>query len=196
MNAKMKIVLSSLRQCITALRIDYRERTAGLTGREIRRANVAQISQARLSFLVPLYEALNAMAQQSGTFCLKGEQLYTKKFEALLALIRKGRFYDFAPDREKYFGDGLEELELPVPVAGVPAEQWSTAQIGELLEQVHQAVEAERQAEVRRGLNAEDARKAFLRSLSAEQLVLLANAIQLSRGGHAISLDKRDLGPK
>jgi len=190
MSEKMQTVLTKLRARVVALR----SMRVDILGKNY--LKLTPEAAARLMYLVPLYDAMHATVQQAGNAAGKGAQSYAKKFAALKQRIRNERSYNFYPSREKYFGDGLEELELLVPRDGISAGQWDTVRLFELINQVEQEVEAERQADVRKGFIARDALRAFLASQTDEQRALLAHAIQVGRGGFAVTIDKRDLEPK
>lgn len=202
MNENLTTVMSSLRVYITGLRNALRNDTFGRGRHEIRRdyarqERVQQI-QARLGYLVPLYRAMNGAAQQGGAETSRGARLYVQKFDALGGLIRAALSNDKTIRRDKFFGDVVETLQVPVPTAGVPAEKWPTATIGQLLVQGAQEVEDERQMKLNLSRKATEARTAFLASLTAEQRTLLTVALDAAkvRGMHSITLDHRDLVAK
>lgn len=202
MNENLTTVVSGLRMYIKALRTALRNDTFGRGRHELRkdyaRQERVQQVQARLGYLVPLYRALHGAAQQSGAETSRGARLYLQKFDALGSIIRRALSHDHHVRREKFFGDVVETLQVPVPTAGVPAEKWPTATIGQLLEQGAQAVEADRLLKLSESRNAAAARNAFLASLTAEQRTLLTVALVAAkvRGVHSITLDHRDLVAK
>jgi hypothetical protein len=192
----MRTSITALREFVVALRASYHADINGRTVRDISRDVTLEQrvgeSQARLSYLVPLYKALHSAVQQAGTGAAGGVKAYTKQFEKLGKLIREHIDYH----QDKYFGGDVGGLSILVPVEGVPVENWLACTIDEVIAQVQQAVADERDAARRRAMDAEQARKAFLASLNGEQRVLLQHALDaaLAKGSHAISVDRRDLG--
>lgn len=195
MTETMRISITTLRQFVVALRASYKADIHGRTvrdiSRDVTRQQRVENSQARLGYLVPLYNALHSAVQQAGTDATGGVKAYAKQFEKLGKLIREHGEYH----HEKYFGDDVGELPLLVPVVGVPIENWLAITINQVIGQVAQQVADERNLARQRAMDAEKARKAFLASLNAEQRGLLQQALDaaLAKGSHAISVDKRDL---
>lgn len=197
MNELMHTTLTNLRAFVVALRASYKQDITGRTVRDISRdvtmEQRVQKSQARLSYLVPLYDAMHAAVQQAGTGCVGGVQKYTKRFDMLGKQIRK--VMPYYRDSDKYFEGDVLDLQLLVPVEGVPVENWTAVRISALVAQVLQEVEDERLAKLDRSRVAAAARKAFVGSLNPEQRVLLAQALDAAKaaGSHAITVDARDL---
>ena len=198
MSKELKANLANLRQHINGLREQfYRARFDG-GGRGWRRDHERQervrFSHARLKYLVPLYRALLATAQQKAEG--KGSRAYAKKFDALLRLMREAVSTTFGSwTLKSCFGVEVLDLQLPVPTEDVSPGFWPSRSIGELLEDAKKQLAADRQAAVKRARTAEDARKFFLGSLNEGQRTLLKAALiaAKAKGTHAITIDERDL---
>ena len=194
MNETMSTTLTTLRAFVVALRASYQSDIHGRTvrdiGRDVTMHQRVLESQARLSYLVPLYDSMHHAVQQAGTGCIGGVKQYAKQFDKLRKLIRKEEPWH----RDRFFGDEVEALQVLVPIEGTPVESWQAVSIADVIGQVKHEVADEEAAATARARAAESARRLFLASLSDDQRQLLATAIELSRGGHAVSLDKRDLG--
>lgn len=197
MNENLNSVLAELRKRIRLERMTYNETVKNPMMKRYRPVSDTQwnwlYAQARMSYLVPLYRALSAAVQQlpqqknlQPYQKNLGLQHYQLKFEAL-----KYRMRDVfsTPYREpfvrKYFGHGIENLQLPVPVPGVPVVQWEIKTIQELLADAQVALNKTREemakAQARKReqvLAAAAARLKLLRSLNPEQRALLAEAIK------------------
>jgi hypothetical protein len=196
----MHITLTTLRAFVVALRKTYAnalvpQPVKGLhhvTEKRIDRETALK-SQARLSYLVPLYKAMHAVVQQAGTGTENGVKHYTKYFENFNALIRKVTPY--IHDFDKFFDSDVTKLQVLVPVDGVPVEGWASVPISSLVAQMMQDVEDARLLKQNLARAAEKARKAFLKSLTAEQRGLLTHALDAAKANrsHAIQLDARDL---
>lgn len=198
MNEALKNALVALRAEIKCLRRGYGEAMVNHDFRARRRDMDAKnryvAAQSRLSYLVPLYKALNAAAQQNGTACDTGQRLYRKRYDALVYRIRDMLQFQSEYDRTRYFGDGIRMLALPVP-SECGLNTWKVCPISDIIDDVAQTLSAERKELLRRQTRAADARKAFLESLSAYQKNLLSLALEAAKGkgSHAVSFDARDL---
>ena len=195
MNETMHTTLTALRAFVVALRASYQADIHGRTVRDIGR-NVTmhqrvQESQARLSYLVPLYDAMHHAVQQAGTGCVGGVKQYTKQFAQLRKLIRKQEPWH----RDRFFGIEVEALDVLLPVEGAPVEGWRPISIADVIYQVKREVEDEEAAARALARCAQQARASFLASLSDEQRALLKFALDAAKakGTHAISIDHRDL---
>lgn len=201
MSETMKYVLASLRSQVNQLRYEYCKALFDHNYR-LRRSDTSAhtalvCAQRKLGFLVPLLRALNATAQQTVTGGDAGRRLYQKKYDALCYRIRDVLTYG---DRVKgglqdmHFG-GIEALEVMVPAAGVVPAEWEVVRIDALIQRCIDDLAAERREALKRQMAAEDARKAFLESLTADQRTLLTMALDAAKakGTHAVFFDKRDL---
>jgi len=152
-------------------------------------------AQARLNWLVPMNRALRALAQQLPTGGLNGARNYYKRYRSLLASINTSLDAFRKHRADYYFGDSLLDLQLLVPVLGIPVTEWASITLAGLLEQETTKrqlylTEIQRQAQA-----AEDARRAVLKSLSPEQLALLQSAIELAKvtGRHQVQYSLHDV---
>lgn len=195
MNETMYTTLAGLRDFVVALRATYRSDITGRTARDIGRDVTlhqrVEKSQARLSYLVPLYDAMHHAVQQAGSGCVGGVKQYAKQFDKLRTLIRKQEPWY----RDRFFGDEVEALRVLVPVEGAPVENWLPVTIADVIEQVKRDVEDKEAAARALARCAEHARKSFLASLSDEQRTLLKFALEAAKakGTHAVMFDHRDL---
>lgn len=196
MNETMHITVTALRAFVVELRASYQSdihgRTARDIGRDVSMHQRVQDSQARLSYLVPLYDALHHAVQQAGTGCVSGAKQYAKQFAKLRKLVRK----EAPRHRDRFFGDEVEALDVLLPVEGAPVESWRPISIADVIYQVKREVEDEEAAARALARCAEQARASFLASLSDEQRALLKFALEAAKakGTHAITLYDRDLG--
>jgi len=188
MTDTMNITLTTLRANVQALRATYQQATA--QGSSARRV------QARLSYLVPLYKAMHAAVQQAGSGTGGGVKKYTYEFAEFGLLIRKVMKHQ--PDFEKYFEGDVGNIEVLVPVAGIAVEDWTATPISALVEQAVQEAQAERLRKANLARTAEEARKVFVRSLNAEQRILLSQALTAAQANRSnvIQLEARDLDIK
>lgn len=195
MTETIRTTIINLRAFVVALRASFNADIKDLSVRSIRRdiklGGRVAYSQARLAYLVPIYKAMHAAVQQAGTGAAGGVKAYTNQFEKLGKLIRDN--FEHQYHHEKLFGDDVGSLQILVPVAGVPVENWQAITLNDVIGQIHQQVADERNAVRLRARTAEQARKAFLASLNDEQRALLRHALDVSRGS-VISVDIRDLG--
>jgi hypothetical protein len=200
MNETMHTTLTTLRAYVVALRQTYKEEVKAATapgygygsaGAGLREQ--AAKTHARLSYLVPLYKAMLAVVQQAGTPAQGGVKKYTLHFEKFGALQRK--VMPYPDDFDKYFDGDVSNLQVLVPVAGVPVESWDAVSISTLTAQMLQQVEDERVKKLNLAQAAETARKAFIQSLNAEQRAALVHALEAAKANRtgAIQLDVRDL---
>lgn len=196
MSVIMKSVLANLRTFV--LTLQARNRADALASSTNPRDQVQAIldrierAKVRLPYLVPLYRDMHAAVQQAGTGCTTGATRYAKRFEALRKLIRDKEPW-YGP---RYFGDEIESLQVLVPVEGVPVDAWAAASIAEVIADVKRQVAADIEVQRMLGRAAEQARVAFLASLSFEQRALLQSALAAAkaRGVHAVTFNDRDLG--
>lgn len=197
MSEIMRTSITNLRQFVVALRASYHADIEGRTVRDIRRDVTLEqrvgYSQARLAYLVPMYKAMHAAVQQAGTGAAGGVKAYASQFEKLGKLIRDNVEYQHC--HEKLFSGDVGNLQILVPVAGVPVENWRSVTLNEVIGQVQQQIADDRDAARQRAVSAEQARKAFLGSLNEDQRALLRHALDLARtkGSRAILVDIRDL---
>lgn len=188
MTGTMNITLTTLRARVQTLRVAFQQATA--QGSSARRV------QARLSYLVPLYKAMHAAVQQAGTDTGGGVKKYLLEFEEFGRLIRK--VMPHQSDFEKYFEGDVGNIEILVPVAGVAVEDWKATPISALVDQAVQEAQAERMRKANLARAAKEAHTAFVRSLNAEQRVLLGQALEAAKANRSnvVQLELRDLDIK
>lgn len=210
MSETMKHVLAALRSQVNQLRDEYCEalfyRKYGLHRSSSAAHTTLVCAQRKLGFLVPLLRALNATAQQTVTGGDAGRRLYHKKYDALCYRIRDVLTYGYlvqggqhgyrvqGGQHDMHFG-GIEALEVMVPEVGVAPAEWEVVRIDALIQRCIDGLAAERREALKRQMAAEDARKAFLASLTADQRTLLTVALDAAKakGTRAVSFDQRDL---
>lgn len=198
MSEQLKTDLANLRQFIRQLRADYNQARfqGGAKSWRLDRTRRDRVrdTQARLSYLVPLYRALVAAIQQpSGG---KGAKLYAKKLDALRGLLRESANYTLVGMKDStYFGGDVLLLQLPVPADCHTPTCWKSLSIGELRLAVLEQLTVDHQARLERARVAEAARRVFLGCLSEGQRTLLQAALiaAKAKGTHAITIDDRDL---
>jgi hypothetical protein len=176
-------------QALTLLRKD------GERNREARDAMYT--ARVRLAFQVPLYRALRAASQQNQSVIggEKGAQLYLRRFRSLQEAMEKAVAYPNSCTKRELFGDGFLQFPMLVPDAGLAPLQWQFQTVEKLLNDVHEASVAGQRERLQRAQRAEDARKAFLASLTPVQWTILAAALETAKanGHHAISIHGRDV---
>ncbi len=198
MTESMKAILVVLRQQVNRITAEYNKAHFDHAYRASRRDTAAKgqmrVTQTRLAYLVPLLRALHAAAQQSVTGGDAGQQLYRRKFHMLRQRMREV-LCGYGGGRELYFGGGIADLEVLIPQPELQMAAWPARRIGDLLEDVTAELSAERRERLAVQQKAEDARKAFIKGLTAEQRRLLADALAAAKlkGHHAVSFDQRDL---
>ncbi len=198
MTETMKAILVVLRQQVNSFTAEYNKAHFDHAYRASRRDTSAKdrmkVAQTRLAYLVPLLRALHSVAQQSVTGGDAGQLLYRRKFHMLRQRMREV-LSGYGGGRELYFGDGIADLEVLVPQPEQGVATWPARRIGDLLDDVAAELSTERRERLAVQQKAEDARKAFIKGLTAEQRRLLADALAAAKlkGHHAVSFDHRDL---
>jgi hypothetical protein len=177
-----------------ALKLLHRD---GSRNREAR--DLMYTARIRLAFQVPLYRALRAASQQNQSVIggEKGAQLYLRRFRSLQEAMEKAVVYPNSFAKKELFGDGFLQFPMLVPDERMAPLQWQFRTVEELLNDVHEASVAGQRERLQRAHRAEDARKAFLASLTPVQRTVLTAALETAKanGYHAISIDARDLMP-
>lgn len=201
MSTQLKEILVALRTQINQLRADYntalyRYRRSGR--RYTPDYDQAILAQARLSYLVPLYRDLHAMAQQTASQArLSGwTSRYQQKFDALRQRIREILAYRSSADRERYFGGSMPQIAILAPDLKQPLASWEVLTLGELIELNVAQLAYERQEALRNQKASHQAKLAFLASLTEAQRTLLQQALSADaklRGAPVLVIDSRDL---
>jgi hypothetical protein len=201
MDKKLKQAAAALRICIDEHRDAHQRALKAVrkngSYRDETAHDLVQQTHARLAYLIPMYRALCAAAQQRQSIAggEKGAQLYLMRFRSMQDKLRQAALYPRHGLTEKLFGDGLLKFPVLVPDPRVTPLEWQFRPIGELLEQVKAELELERRAAIARDNEAMLARRAFVDSLNDGQRILLKQALEAAaaKGTYAVSFHMRDL---
>ena len=195
MNEQWKEALARIRQRLRALRSEY---NAGRMDRHAlkldnKKRERFERAGVQLRALVPLYRTFSAISQQK---CMHPDVLprswpvYMKKFARYQAVLTSVAGYPAYGRLEQHLGDGTGELLVPDPTVN-----WELRRVADIYEGIRTAMATCQAAELQLRFGAEAARKAFLRSLNAEQSGLLKAAMAAAKaiGMHAVTVHDRDL---
>lgn len=201
MNTQWKTVLAALRLQIKQLQGEYNAAMFRYRRTSLRYCSDWDkfcLAQARLSYLVPLYRHLHALSQQTtAQALLRGRAWrYQKKFDALREAIRVILAHRSPADLERYFGGRMRQIALLAPDLKQPLASWEVITLGKLIELNEAQLSSERQAALRNQDAANQAKQAFLTSLTEAQRTLLQKALSADaklRGAPVLVIDAREI---
>lgn len=160
----------------------------------ILREDAARI-QATLYWLVPFYRALHAVEQQRVSGGRRGSEQYAKVWNRLQAFIRTLLDYHVTSAATKALTTTLGDVELLRPDLARPPETWEVVSVFDIVKTAESALSREKARELAKRKRAEQARKAFVLSLTETQVSALQTALRAASdiGRGSVSFDARDL---
>lgn len=201
MNTQWKEVLATLRLQIKQLQGEYNAAMFRYRRTSLRYCGDWDkfcVAQARLSYLVPLYRDLHALSQQTtAQALLRGRAWrYQQKFDALRQRICVTLAHRSPADLERYFGGSMPQIAILVPDLKQLLVSWEVLTLGKLIELNVAQFSYERQEALRNQEASNQAKQAFLASLTEAQSTLLQQALSADaklRGAPVLVIDAREI---